>query len=307
MVEGLHGGAAERSSGPGVGQADREAESLRVRLSWPHPAGAPDEPAVDDPADDARSEDDDRAGEPLPPPEVVTMQSFRNGADVGPAVGLLIDAYERLGSRLLSRLRDLRTDVDGDLAAVRSELASLRTAVEDVADRVQLRQMRSSIDELRSDVAGLRRAVLEWPELERVSTDLSALRAATSELQEQVARLPVGLPAADPAGVPEELAAQLEALDRAVAAIPAPPAPTEIAAVVRAELEARPAPEVPRPDLAALAPLVEELGELRSEMEALRRRIALRASTEGSSLGSRDVEAIAQAVAARMRDAAQPR
>ena len=303
MVEGLHGGAAERSSGPGVGQADREAESLRVRLSWPHPAGAPDEPAVDDPVDDARSEDDDRTGEPLPPPEVVTMQSFRNGADVGPAVGLLIDAYERLGSRLLSRLRDLRTDVDGDLAAVRSELAALRTAVEDVADRVQLRQMRSSIDELRSDVAGLRRAVLEWPELERVSTDLSALRAATSELQEQVARLP----AAEPAGVPEGLAAQLEALDRAVAAIPAPPAPTEIAAVVRAELEARPAPEVPRPDLAALAPLVEELGELRSEMEALRRRIALRASTEGSSLGSRDVEAIAQAVAARMRDAAQPR
>ena len=311
-MDSLQGGAAERSAAPGGDPADPGGESLRVRLSWPDPAGRSDAaPAasdrVGDVADPAPPED--VPAEELPPAEVVTSHPQRPGADIGSSVGLIVDAYERLGSRLLSRLRDLRTDVDGDLAAVRSELAALRTAVEDVADRVQLRQMRSSIDELRSDVAGLRRAVLEWPELERVSSDLSALRAATAELQEQVARPPSaeGTPAVDWSAQLADLAAGIEALGQRFTDLPAPPTVADLAAAVRVELEGRPVEEPPRPDLAALAPLVEELVELRNEMEALRRRIALRAASRGSSLGPQDLDAIADAVQARIASAAPPR
>lgn len=288
---------------------------MRVSLRWPDAAnGSAPVPPGERPAPSEPGHGPE--GSEGPPPEVVNSGLIPlHDSDPRSTVGLIVDAYERLGSRLLTRLRDLRSDVDGDLAAVRSELAALRTAVEDVADRVQLRQMRSSVDELRSDVAGLRRAVLEWPELERVAADLSSLRAATAELLEQVARRPLAEAAdtSEPTHLPEltdrlaELAHGLGSLSDAVAAAPEPLTPADVAAAVRAELDARPAPAPSRPDLAALAPLVEELVELRSEMEALRRRIALRAATEGPSLGPRDLDAIADAVHARITDAVQPR
>jgi hypothetical protein len=95
-----------------------------------------------------------------------------------------IEAYDRLAERLLERLRSLREDLDADLAEVRSEIASLRAAVDDVGDRVQLRQLRASINELRGDVSSMRRAVTEWPELEQVSHDISSLRADMATLCE---------------------------------------------------------------------------------------------------------------------------
>jgi len=52
-------------------------------------------------------------------------------------------------------------DVDTALAAVRSDLVSLRHAVEDVGGHVHLRELHTTIDELRGELFELRRAVLE--------------------------------------------------------------------------------------------------------------------------------------------------
>jgi hypothetical protein len=93
-----------------------------------------------------------------------------------------VDAFDRLSDRLLDRLRVLRQDVDADLNGLRAEVAALRQAVEDNTYGIQLRQLQSSVDEVRSEVAGLRRAVLEWPELERVSDEVAAVRGDLSLL-----------------------------------------------------------------------------------------------------------------------------
>jgi hypothetical protein len=89
---------------------------------------------------------------------------------------VFVDAFDRLADRLLERLRSMRQDIDADLTAVRSEVAGLRQAVDAIGDRVQVRQLRATIDELHADVIGLRRAVLEWPELDQLSQDVTAVR-----------------------------------------------------------------------------------------------------------------------------------
>lgn len=60
------------------------------------------------------------------------------------------------------------------------ELGPLRQAVDDLGERLHLRHLRASIDELRVDVTGLRRAVLDRPELEQVLSDVAGLRADVS-------------------------------------------------------------------------------------------------------------------------------
>ncbi len=147
-------------------------EDLSVRLQWPSEQGDTERRATADPGPGAAS------AEPIHRAEVVPA------TETGRPGHTLIEAYDRLGDRVLERMRSLREDVDADLAAVRSELASLRQAVDDVGDRVQLRQLRATIDELRGDVSGLRRAVLEWPELEQVSGDVAGLRSDMSTLLE---------------------------------------------------------------------------------------------------------------------------
>ena len=134
---------------------------------------------------------------------------------------------------VLERMRALREDIDADLAEMRSELVTLRQAVEDVGDRVQLRQLRSTVDDLRSDVAGLRRAVLEWPELERVSSDLAALRSDVGEL-----------------------------LGRMIASEPDEGSSSQLDGILSTLRE--------RPSLPTLAPVLEELAALRTEMSEVR-------------------------------------
>jgi hypothetical protein len=67
---------------------------------------------------------------------------------------------------------------------LRAELVALREAVHALGEQLQLRQLRAAVDELRGDVTGLRRAVLEWPELEQVSSDIVGLRSDMSSLVE---------------------------------------------------------------------------------------------------------------------------
>lgn len=154
-------------------------DDLAVRLQWPSdPSLAPEAERPAASAWPSGPEDDDSGAHT---PEVVAI-----AGDPSRPGRTLIEAYDRLGDRVLERMRALREDIDADLSAVRSELASLRQAVDDVGDRVQLRQLRATLDELRSDVTGLRRAVIEWPELEQVSSDIAGLRSDMTEVVQAV-------------------------------------------------------------------------------------------------------------------------
>jgi hypothetical protein len=232
--------------------------------------------------------------------EVVPTRRAWGDVDELPGAGVtrIVDAYERLGARVLGRMRDLRQDLDADLSEVRSELSSLRTEVEDVADRVQLRQMRSSIDELRSDVSSLRRAVLEWPELERMAADLAALHTANADLLE-LARQPRAANGGDGPDVAAEaieaLRADIVGLRDAISALH-----DEVAALGDSVVDASPAAPSAGSD-----ELDRGLAELREEIVSLRRRISLRAS--GSAITPEHLEEIADAVAKRLKQSLRQR
>jgi hypothetical protein len=91
-----------------------------------------------------------------------------------------VDAFDRLAERLLDRLRTLRQDIDADLNGLRGEVATLRQVVEDTGQSVQLRQLHTGLDEARNELTALRRAVLEWPELERLSDEIASMRGDLS-------------------------------------------------------------------------------------------------------------------------------
>lgn len=270
-------------------------EDLSATLRWPSPASSARADAATDHAAPPRRltslpADPDRDLDEREPVELMGAVAGAPLATLGQgsaSARVLIEAYDRLGERLLERLRELRVDIDADLAALRSEVAGLRHAVDDVGDRVQLRQLRASVEELRSDVTSLRRVVLEWPELERVSDDVSSLRADVAALVEQGAEREVA--DVDPAGATAlaDITDRLEELRMLVTAPEAPAvAPVvELPAELRAELaELRAAVDALRrpdaPPVAALAPLLTEVVELRNEVVALRRRISLRVGSD---------------------------
>jgi hypothetical protein len=238
-------------------------DPAKVRLTWPGETA----PTVDAPAPGTA-----RPAERRPVEDVDgSVEPALRAARAAPVVALdvegssslrrtLVDAYDRLADRLAQRLRSVQDDLDADLLDVRTEISALRQAVEDVGDRVEMRQLRAAIDELRSDVVGLRRAVLEWPELERVSADITALRADMTEL---LAQRPSAAPATGPA--PKLQLQQLAPLMEEISAI-------------RGALGSRPAGG--SRDGGASDEVLEELAGLRTEMKALRRRITLRAPAD---------------------------
>ena len=227
-----------------------------------------------------------RPSEPAPPSKLsrpapatagATAASVAKVADVvGPAgdsgrMGrVFVEAFDRLADRLLERLRALRQDVDADLGAVRAELGSLRQAVEDVGDRVQLRQLRTTLDELRGDVAGLRRAVLEWPELEQVSSDIAAVRGDLSFIFEGMS---------EGGGAPQGPSELLSELQQVVADL------GDEASRVSGDTGA-----------AALAPLLEEVAAMRGELTSIRKRMVLRSSPIDDEQLERIVSAVAERV-----------
>jgi hypothetical protein len=186
---------------------------------------------------------------------------------------VFVDAFDRLADRLLERLRALRTDVDADLGALRTEVATLREAVDAMGDRVQVRQLRATLDELHAEVVGLRRAVLEWPELEQLSQEVSAVRGDLAFLFDSAGE--------GGAQAPSELLGELQAVVGRLAG--------ESARLA----EASPA----TPDD---GPLLEEVAALRAELAEVRRRVARPAPLDGEQLEWL-VGAVADRVAARLR------
>jgi hypothetical protein len=155
-----------------------------------------------------------------------------------------------------------------DVALLRQEVADLRHAVDDLADRVQLRQLRASLDELRGEVISLRRVVVEWPELDQLTTEVAALRSQLIDQQEET-------PTVSMADVLSEVRTALVAASSA------------------------------RTPVGALAPIVEELGALRGEVAALRRRISLRGEGTGS-VDDGQLERVVESVVERVTARTQP-
>ena len=278
-------------------ETDRPGESseeFSVRLSWPKagaaPADAPERPASDPASKPAPTSPPTFAARTvLPRPATSSTPHLGSSAPTSattsvslpdlPAPGgdtrmgrVFVEAFDRLADRLLERLRSLRQDVDADLASVRSELQTLRQAVEDVGDRVQLRQLRATLDELRSDVVGLRRAVLEWPELEQVSADIAAVRGDLSFLFETTAD---GSSAAPPSELLGELQNVVANLGDEVTRL-----------------------STDQPQVGALSPLLEEVANMRGELTQIRRRMVLRATP----IDDEQLERLVDAVAARVVD-----
>ena len=222
-----------------------------VRLSWPPastgPVGASgllDRAAGNaEPADAATATPSGPPASTAPPPPRV------DGVGGEPKMGkVFVEAFDRLADRVLDRLRSLRQDVDSDLGAVRAEMAALRQAVDEAVDRVQMRQLRATLDDVRADLTGLRRAVLEWPELEQVTADISAMRGDLTFLFESLG--------ADGAGqAPSALLSELQSVVADLA---------EASGGGGGALQ-----------LSTLAPLLEEVTSLRSEMTEIRRRLTL--------------------------------
>jgi hypothetical protein len=187
---------------------------------------------------------------------------------------VFVDAFDRLADRLLERLRALRSDVDADLGALRNEMAALREAVDAMGDRAQGRQLRATLDELHAEVLGLRRAVLEWPELEQLSQDVTAVRGDLAFLFDHAGE--------GGAQAPSELLGELQAV------------------VGRLAGESARLAEATAPTAPDDGPLLEEVAALRAELAEVRRRVARPAPLDGDQLEWL-VGAVADRVVARLQ------
>jgi hypothetical protein len=243
-----------------------EDPTVRWRLTWPtdaeRPAPAPTEapPASSFPPRPATRPDEISEQRPdlvMPP-----------SGDAARVARFVVEPYDRLGDEMTSEIRSIQIQVDADLASVRSEMSNLRQAIGDVAERVQLRQLRQlrgTVDQLRDDITALRRVVLEWPELEQVSADITEINAALADLRTQ--RSPRGRGGkagpvdADVVAVVSELRDEVASLGEQIA-----------------NLNGAGGGGDARVSVAALAPLIDEIGGLREEVASLKRRISLRAS-----------------------------
>lgn len=194
----------------------------------------------------------------------------------------LIDATDKLGrfvtaaldqfaERVLGELRTLSDGVVPELNTMRSELSMIRESLDALNERTSTTPIREAMDELRSDFSGLRRAVIEWPDLEVARSEIVAMRADLTGMIEAFHGQ------ADPIG-PDDVASSVNsALGPQVEGVT-----TELSALrdqVRdlasqvAVVEAR---EIPSP-IPSGEVSNEAIESLRDEVKALRRRIQVRA------------------------------
>lgn len=97
----------------------------------------------------------------------------------------LIEATDELGRSVIGELRSLSGSLVPELSTMRSELAVIRESLDGLNERVSSAPVREAIDELRADFSGLRRAVIEWPDLEVARAEIVAMRADLTEMIEQ--------------------------------------------------------------------------------------------------------------------------
>jgi len=139
-------------------------------------------------------------------------------------------------------------------------------------DRDDLHRIRTSLVDLRNDVTALRRAVRAASELQELALSIAELRAEVAELLDSK---PL-----------DEVRADITAL--------------------RAEVEQLPERFAPSLPLTVLEPMLSEIGGLRSDLVAMKRRTALRA-TPTAERTTDEVELIARLVAEHLSTGATKR
>lgn len=129
-------------------------------------------------------------------------------------------------------------------------------------DRRELQQIRTMLADLRNDVTGLRRAVRASSEIQELALSIAELRAEVAELLE--------------AAPLDEVRADLAALRKEVGQLPQTSLP-----------------------LAVLEPILSELGGVRADLVAIKRRTALRAA-QSTERTAEEAEQLAGLVAERL-------
>jgi hypothetical protein len=94
-------------------------------------------------------------------------------------------ALDQFAERVLGELRALSDTVIPELGTMRSELAVIRESLDALNERTSNAPVREAIDELRADFSGLRRAVIEWPDLEVARAEIVAMRADLTSMIEE--------------------------------------------------------------------------------------------------------------------------
>ena len=96
----------------------------------------------------------------------------------------MTEALDQFAERVLGELRTNSERTGTELGTLRSELTVARESDRRPQREASSRQVREAVDELRGDVSGLRRAVLEWPDLEQLRRQALVLRADVTALLE---------------------------------------------------------------------------------------------------------------------------
>ncbi len=180
-------------------------------------------------------------------------------------------ALDQFAERVLSELRTLSDHLIPELNSLRTEASLIRESLDGLNERASNAPVREAIDELRADFSGLRRAVIEWPDLEVARAEIVAMRADLTGMIESAAAQGDGVDtAAVVDGVRSAFGPQLEAVATDVSA--ATDLLHDLSARVAA-LEAREVPASVPSDVVS----TEAIESLRDEVKALRRRIQVRA------------------------------
>lgn len=98
----------------------------------------------------------------------------------------MTDALDQFGERVLERMAASQNDLIAGLESIRTAMVTNQEATNELAEKITAPQLRQTVDELRADVQGLRRAVLEWPELTQTKDQVLAIRVEMGDVLERL-------------------------------------------------------------------------------------------------------------------------
>lgn len=158
------------------------------------------------------------------------------------------EALDQFAERVLIEVKGISESVTPVVSSLRNEISLVRESLDQLNERSSLAPLREAIDEVRSDMSGLRRAVIEWPDLELARSEIVAMRADLTNLLEAS-----GLGGDEEQGLLERTATDISRVADLVRRLP-----------TRDELVEVTAP----PDDDPLAPVVARLDELAERVDA---------------------------------------
>jgi hypothetical protein len=204
---------------------------------------------------------------------------------------LLARDIEAGSDRVLEEVgRRLRTTTNQVIDGVEAKIRHVNAqALAGLADQIDAR-----LDQVEKDLAGLRAVMLELPDQSEVSTRLDAILDGVTELTAEQARDAVSTRVA-----PALLAALDELVTPALDRVETSLSQSATRLIEASERN----PSVGELDGEQIVPDEEGLGKLTREIVALRRRIGLRSEARSLELSDKQLDAIAEKVAAKLKGA----